>query len=162
VVVSDGTSSVTSSTSFTVTAASGTNVAPLASVTASSQDTSTGQTALKAVDGSILGYPVDYTHEWATVGKKAGAWINLAWSSPQTLTSITLYDRPNTDDQITGGTIAFSDGSTLSVGALPNTGTALTLNFAAKTVTSLRLTVTSVSSTTQNIGLAEIQAFTGS
>ena len=112
--------------------------------------------------GSADGYPGDYTHEWATLGEGAGAWLNLAWSSPQALTSITLFDRPNPDDQITGGTVTFSDGSSLAVGVLPNDGSPLTLTFAAKTVTSLKLTITSVSSTTQNIGLAEIQAFTGS
>ena len=144
-----------------VSAASATNVAPLATVTASSQNTSTGQLATKAVDGSSLGYPTDYTHEWATVGQGAGAWLNLAWSSPQTLSSITVYDRPNLNDQVTGGTITFSDGSSVSVGVLPNDGSPLTLSFAAKTVTSLRFTITAVSSTTQNIGLAEIQAYTG-
>jgi hypothetical protein len=160
VVVSDGTSSATSPTSFTVSTTGTTNVAPLATVTASSQNTSTGQTAAKAVDGSILGYPADYTHEWATNGQKAGAWLNLAWSSPQSLTSITLNDRPNLNDQVTAGTITFSDGSTLTVGALPNDGSPLTVTFPAKTVTSLKFTVTAVSSTTQNVGLAEIQAFT--
>ncbi|MGZ6295092.1 MAG: PIG-L family deacetylase, partial [Candidatus Limnocylindrales bacterium] len=43
---------------------SGTNVAPLATASASSQNASTGQTALKAVDGSSEGYPADYSHEW--------------------------------------------------------------------------------------------------
>ena len=57
-------------------------------------------------------------------------------------------------------TITFSDGSSVSVGVLPNDGSPLTLSFAAKTVTSLRFTITAVSSTTQNIGLAEIQAYT--
>ena len=69
VVVSDGTNSATSPTGLSVSAASATNVAPLATVTASSQNTSTGQLATKAVDGSTLGYPTDYTHEWATVGR---------------------------------------------------------------------------------------------
>ena len=45
------------------------------------------------------------------------------------------------------------------MGTLPNNGSALTLNFAAKTVTSLRLTVNSVSATTSSVGLAELQAF---
>jgi hypothetical protein len=132
----------------------------LATVTASSQNVSTGQVAVKAVDGSTSGYPGDYTHEWATVGQGAGAWLNLAWSTPQTLTSITLYDRPNLNDQITGGTITFSDGSTLTVGVLPNDGSPYTLTFPARTVTNLLLTITSVSATTKNIGLAEIQANT--
>jgi len=134
-------------------------VAPLATVTASSENTSTGQLAVKAVDGSTAGYPGDYTHEWATNGQGVGAWLNLAWASPQTLTSISLFDRPNLNDQIIGATITFSDGSSLPVGTLPNDGSALTLTFPAKTVTSLKLTVTAVSATTRNVGLAEIQTF---
>jgi hypothetical protein len=70
-----------------------------------------------------------------------------------------LYDRPNTDDQITGGNIQFSDGTSVTVGSLPNTGTAYTLTFTAKTVTTFKLNITSGSSTTQNVGLAEIQVY---
>ena len=43
--------------------------------------------------------------------------------------------------------------------ALPNDGSAVTLNFAANTVTTLQLNITSVSATTQNVGLAEIQVY---
>jgi LmbE family N-acetylglucosaminyl deacetylase len=160
VVVSDGTNSASSPIVFTVTSSGAANVAPLATVTASSENSSTGQLAVKAVDGSTDGYPGDYTHEWATNGQGVGAWLNLAWTSPQTLTSITLFDRPNLNDQIIGATITFSDGSSLPVGTLPNDGSPLTLTFPAKTVTSLKLTVTAVSATTRNIGLAEIQVFT--
>jgi hypothetical protein len=146
---------------FTVLGTAGSNVAATATVTASSENTSTGQLAVKAVDGNTDGAGTgDFTHEWATVGQKAGAWLNLQWSSPVTLDSIKLFDRPNANDQITGGTISFSDGSTLAVPSLPNDGSLVTLTFPAKNATSLRLTITTVSSTTLNIGLAEIQTFT--
>ena len=72
---------------------------------------------------------------------------------------IVLYDRPNTNDQITAATLSFSDGSSLSTGSLPNDGSALTLSFAAQTITSVTLTVTAVSSTTVNVGLSEIQVW---
>ena len=72
---------------------------------------------------------------------------------------IVLYDRPNANDQVTGATLTFSDGSSLSTGSLPNDGSALTLSFAAKTITSVTFTVTSVSATTLNIGLSEIQVY---
>jgi LmbE family N-acetylglucosaminyl deacetylase len=144
----------------TPTPSPGTNVAGTATVTASSQNTSTGQTAVKAVDGVIDGYPGDYTKEWATLSGKAGSYLNLAWASPVSLTSVVLYDRPNTDDQVTGGTLTFSDGSTVAVPSLSNTGAATTVAFSAKSTTSLRFTATSVSTTTVNIGLAELQAFT--
>ncbi len=95
-----------------------TNVAGQATVTASSQNTSTQQTAAKAVDGVIDGYPGDYTKEWATIGGGAGSWLKLVWSSPQTLTQVVLYDRPNLDDQITAATLTWSDG-TVGVRACP-------------------------------------------
>ena len=161
-VVGDGqNSSSPASVTITVTGGGGSPVdlALSASATASSQNTSTGQTADKAIDGVVGGYPGDYTVEWATVGGGAGSWLELTWSSPQTFDTIVLYDRPNLNDQITAGTIQFSDGSSIPVPALANDGTGVTLSFPAKTVTSLQLTITAVSATTQNIGLSEIQVY---
>ena len=56
------------------------NIAALATVTASSETVSTGQTARKAVDGSADGYPGDATREWATENKGVGAWLKLVWT----------------------------------------------------------------------------------
>ena len=136
------------------------NVASSATVTASSQDTADGQGAINAVDGVAAGYPASPGNEWSTVKGKAGSWIQLTWSSPQTLAKVVLYDRPNLVDQATGGTLAFSDGSTVTVGALPNDGSPLTVTFAPRTVTSVRFTVTSVLAGTANVGLAELEAWT--
>jgi LmbE family N-acetylglucosaminyl deacetylase len=134
------------------------NIAPQATVSASTETTETSQLATKTVDGFTNGITHgDYTQEWATVGQKAGAWLNLVWPTPHTVNQINLYDRPNSDDQITGGTITFSDGSKMQTGALNNDGTAVTLTFPSKTITSIRLDITSASTTTQNIGLSEIQ-----
>ena len=139
--------------------AAGPDLALSATATASSQNTGTGQTAGKAIDGAVGGYPGNYMEEWATVSGGAGSWLKLTWSSPQTFDTIVLYDRPNGSDQITGGNITFSDGSSITVGTLPNSGSASALSFTAKTVTTLQLNITSVSTTTQNVGLAEIQAY---
>ena len=160
-IVNDGqTNSSPASVTITVaTSSGGSNLALSATATASSQNTSTSQTANKAIDGVIDGYPGDYTREWATQGGGAGSWLKLTWTSPQTVTQVVLYDRPNLDDQITAGTIQFSDGSSLSVGPLNNNGSATTYTFAARTITSLQLNITAVSSSTQNIGLSEIQVF---
>jgi LmbE family N-acetylglucosaminyl deacetylase len=155
-VVNDG-SLNSSPASVTVTVEQ--NIAPLATATASSQNTSTGQQASKAIDGVIDGYPGDYTKEWATNGGKAGSWLKLTWTSAHTVNMIVLYDRPNTNDQITGGNIAFSDGSSITIGALNNSGAATVFTFPNKTITTLQLNITSVSSTTQNVGLSEIQVF---
>jgi hypothetical protein len=137
------------------------NIAPLATVTASSQYTSTGQLATKAVDGIVDGYPGDYTREWATVGQGAGAWIRLAWGTPYTLDRVVLYDRPNSNDQVLGGTLSFSDGSTVAVGALTNSGSGVTVSFTPRSVTSVTFTVNSVSATSRNIGLMEFQSYGG-
>jgi LmbE family N-acetylglucosaminyl deacetylase len=159
-VVSDSQQSSTpADVTVTVTGASPADLALTAVATASSQNTSTGQTAAKAVDGVIGGYPGDYTVEWATNGGGAGSWLKLTWSSPQTFDTIVLYDRPNSSDQITAGNIQFSDGSSIPVPALANDGSGVTLTFAAKTVTSLQLNITAVSASTQNIGLSEIQVY---
>ena len=147
-----------------VTEAPGTeaaNVAAAASVTASSENTASGQTSVKAVDGVIAGHPVDATREWATVGGRAGSYLDLAFPAAVTLNRVVLYDRPNTKDQITGGTLTFSDGTTVPVPTLDNAGQATSISFPDTATTSLRLTVTTVSGTTRNVGLAELQAYTG-
>jgi hypothetical protein len=162
-VVNNGTVSSTPAMVTITTDLYPTNVALNATATASSENTSTGQTADKAIDGIIDGYPRDYTKEWATNSGGAGSWLMLTWNSPQTVDRIVLYDRPNVNDQITGGNIQFSNGSSITIGVLNNNGTATDFTFAAKTITSLQLNITSVSASTSNVGLAEIQVFgTGS
>lgn len=135
------------------------NLASNATATASSQNTSTGQTAAKAIDGSAKGYPADSTKEWATLGGKAGSWLQLTWPTPMTIDKVVVYDRPNSNDRITGATLRFSDGSTVATGSLVNSGTATPVTFTARTTTSLRLEITAVSSATVNIGLAEIEVW---
>ena len=165
ITVSNAGGSSTSIFSFSVSSPSpaGTDVALAATASASSQNSQFGQTADKAIDGFTDGCcSGDYTHEWASQKEGVGAWLSLAWTSPQTLDALTLYDRPNTNDQITSATITFSDGSSVQVGSLPNDGGPLSVTFTPRTVTSLRLTVTRVSDSTGNVGLAEIQAYSGS
>ncbi len=141
------------------------NIAGRSAVTACSENTATGQTAAKAVDGIAQGYPADYTKEWSSLGGKAGCWIQLSWPTQVSISKVVLYDRPNTDDQATAGTLTFSDGSSVPVGTLTNTGptagtaAAVPVSFAPKNVTWVRYTVTSVSATTHNVGLAEIEAW---
>jgi F5/8 type C domain len=157
-VVNNGTASSSPATvTITVTTAAAPDLALTAKATASSA--ASGQGAAKAIDGVIDGYPGDSSKEWATNGGKAGSWLKLTWTTAQTIDTIVLYDRPNANDQITGGNIAFSDGTSIAVGSLPNAGTAYTLTFPAKTVTTLQLNITSVSSTTENVGLSEIQVY---
>ena len=150
----------TISASFQGGSGSESNIASAATVTASSESVATSQLAAKAVDGYIDGYPGDYTREWATNGQGVGAWIQLTWPSPgYIIDRIILYDRPNSDDQVTAGTISFSDGSAITVGPLNNAGGATEYDFTARQVTSIRLNMTGVSSSTINVGLSEIQVY---
>jgi LmbE family N-acetylglucosaminyl deacetylase len=136
------------------------NVAPAAQVTASSDSTPGHRPAEDAVDDAVPGFTAAPNSEWATRGGRAGSWINLGWASPQHLTRVVLHDRPNARDRVTAGLLTFSDGSTVPVGALPDNGEAQIIRFAPRTVTGVRLTVTKVSGTTRNVGLAEFQAYT--
>lgn len=133
------------------------NLALQATATASSS--SSGQPASAAIDNVISGYPGDYTAEWASDHQGAGATLTLTWASAVTFDSVVLYDRPNTNDQILSATLLLSDSVSVPVGTLPNDGSALTLNFTAMTTGTLTLQIDSVSSTTDNVGLSEIQVF---
>ncbi|GAA3337460.1 hypothetical protein GCM10017714_04590 [Curtobacterium pusillum] len=139
-----------------------TDVTGSATVTASAENRADGQTAAKAVDGVVSGYPDAPTAEWVAPSGRAGTWIQLGWPKATSLTEIDLADRSNANDQVLGGTLTFSDGSSVSVPALANGGALQSVTFAARQVTWARFTVTSVSSTTENIGLAEIRAYTTS
>ena len=130
------------------------NLATLATVSVSSESTATQQLGIKAIDGIVDGAPGDYTKEWATNGQLAGAWIKLTWSLPVSASQVTLYDRPNLTENVTSGTISFSDGTTVPVGSLPNDGAPLVVSFAGRTITWMQFTVNTAVG--QNIGLAEI------
>jgi LmbE family N-acetylglucosaminyl deacetylase len=133
------------------------NLASIATATASSENVGRGQGAIQAIDGIVDGYPTDPTKEWVSIGQLTGAWIQLTWPSVQTLGRVVLHDRINSSDQITSGTLRFSDGSTLAVGSLPNDGTGLPIDFAARSVTWVRLEV--ISARGDNAGLAEFETY---
>ncbi|KAE8382385.1 putative deacetylase LmbE-like domain-containing protein [Aspergillus bertholletiae] len=135
------------------------NVARNATATASSQNADGGQGAEKALDGFIDGYPGVVTTEWATVGGGTGSTLRLTWANPQSISEIYLYDRPNVDDQVTGGILQFEDGSTITVPTLDNYGRPNRIRFTEKITRSLFFTVTAVSPSTRNVGLAEIEVY---
>ena len=134
------------------------NIAPSATVTASSERAPL-QSARKAVDTLVGGYPTNPEREWATVAQTAGAWIELRWPTPHLVDRVRLHDRPNPDDQVLTGTLTFSDGPPIAVGALDNDGTAVDVDFTPRSVRWIRFTVNSTSSKSVNTGLAEILVF---
>lgn len=136
----------------------GSNLAMDASVLVSSENQTDQQLGVKAINGVIEGFSNgSYLHEWATISEKTDAWIELRWSSPQTIGRIVLYDRPNNTDNVGIGTLSFSDGSTVSTPALVTNGSATTVSFTARTVSWVRYTWHA--GVGVNTGLAEIQAY---
>jgi hypothetical protein len=121
-----------------------------------------GYRAEAVVDKVVGGYPGNTSAEWASNGEKAGAFIRLTWNAPQAIDKIWLFDRPNTHaDQVLAGRLEFSDGSSMSVGALPDdAASALEITFPLKRVAWIEFHVTSVKPETLNAGLAEIAVFT--
>ena len=147
-IVNDGSqNSSPDSVSVTVQAAQPyVNIAPSASVTASSESVDMGALAISAVDGCIDGYPAGpWTCEWRAENEGTGAWLLLTWGNAYTVDRVVLYDRPNSDDHILSAILSFSDGSTLHVGPLDNGGAAVEYTFASKVITSLLFTVDGVS-----------------
>ena len=133
----------------------GRNIAASALVRASSENVAGGQGALRAVDGVISGAPLEPGAEWVTSGQLGGAWIELSWPSTMRIGQVNLYDRPSNSENITSGTITFSDGSSLRVGSLPVNGRVLPVLFPPKSVTWVRFTVDQAEGTAT--GLSEIQ-----
>jgi len=133
------------------------NVAQTARASASSENARLEQTADKAIDGIVEGYPADQTHEWATQGQANGAWLQLDFPEPVTIARVDLYDRPNLSDQVLSGELSFSDGSRLNVGALMNDGRPVSVSFAPRSVRWLRFVITSARG--ENLGLAEVEAW---
>jgi hypothetical protein len=134
------------------------NVAQDAVVTVSS--THADYSPAGATDGVVDGYPRAITHEWASAGEQATALIRLTWGQAQTIDRVWLFDRPNDLDQITSGMLVFSDGATITTGALPDDAKkGLEIRFDRKTVDWLVFVVTGAKKGSPNIGLSEITVF---
>ncbi|MBP1965355.1 DUF7402 domain-containing protein [Paenibacillus aceris] len=129
------------------------NLAQRATITASSSPVNDHRYDPQNVADDIIG--VWGSGEWASNGE-ANPWIQLDWSSSQTINKILLYDRPNTSDWSQGGTLTFSDGSSVTVTGIPNDGKVKEVSFADKQVTWVRFQVTG---STGNNGLSEFQVF---
>ncbi|WP_202896372.1 DUF7402 domain-containing protein [Actinopolymorpha pittospori] len=91
--------------------------------------------------------------EWASGGEQ-NPWIRLEWTTPVQADTITLYDRPGVDDA-TGGTLSFSDGSSVPVDGIPADGGAKTVSLGQKRFTWVRFQV--VGGSGPNVGLAEFE-----
>ncbi|KAL4943432.1 hypothetical protein BDV06DRAFT_138528 [Aspergillus oleicola] len=135
------------------------NIALKAKITASSSNVGANQTPDKAVDGSTGGFPAAHAHEWATEGGKAGSWLSLSWESPQVISKVALFDRPNLDDQVLAAALEFDNGNAIEIGDLTNYGTRRLVDVGDRTAQNLTVKITAVTSSTINVGLSEVQVF---
>ena len=133
----------------------GLNLAITAQVTVSSENAGGGQSRMRAVDGVADGAPRDPAREWVTIGQLAGAWIQLAWPAPVSVAQVNLWDRPSTSENVLGGTLTFSDGSRITVGALPADGSVWPVTFTPRTVNWVRFTIDRAQGSAT--GLSEIE-----
>lgn len=129
------------------------NLAPEASVSVSSEFPDPNYNKNKMVDGVIQ---QTGTGEWASNGETT-PWAQLNWNQEVTLSNVKLYERPNTSDHITAGTLIFSDGSQVAISTLPNKGDALQIDFTERSVTWVKFQVTGGSG--PNNGLSEFRAY---
>jgi putative alpha-1,2-mannosidase len=99
--------------------------------------------------------------EW--IGGSPNAWygwinypkLELKWNTAQTVNKVVIYDRPCAEEHMAACVLKFSDNSEVHVVAVPNDGRPKTVAFAARTVTSVTLTV--VDGVGTNIGLSELE-----
>lgn len=133
------------------------NIAFLAEVDVSSENSEKLQLGIKAIDGLIDGYPRFPGHEWATLGETEGAWIRLSWQRAYKVNKIILYGHPGPGNNITSATLTFSDGSSLQVGCLPVNGSSYEIEFVPKTIEWVKLTVDTADG--EYTGLSEFEVY---
>ena len=128
------------------------NVAPDATVSVSSEH-SGAFAASNVVDGCT---GIHESGEWASKGDKK-PWVQLTWATPKTINRVVLYDRPNPTDDAVGGTLSFSDGSSIAVTGIPADGAAREVRFDNKTVTWVKFHASEGKGV--NVGLSEIEVY---
>lgn len=106
----------------------------------------------------------DQTAEWASNGEKAGAWIEIDFEYPVSVTEIRLFDRVYRTDATFTGTLTFSDGSSEAVvfpplNPYPKTPAIVTFAQAKEGIQWVRFTVDTCHPSANAVGLAEFQVF---
>lgn len=141
-----------------------TNKSTTATVTASSEYNSNYKKE-NAIDGIINRWDAG---EWASLGEKEEAWIQLTWGAPQKISEVWIYDRPNKYDHIDDAYLLIDnngDGTadqTLHLGMFPYGGAPKKIYLTASegtSIYSMKLVITDAKETTLNVGLSEIECY---
>ena len=120
------------------------NIAPRAHVTVSNV-LNENYAAGNLVDGKIM---YGDKGEWACKGSVTSwgvmytPWAQLEWDEEVCVDRVVLYDRVSLAEHLAGGTLQFSDGSQLSVTAIPNDGSPKSISFPKKKVKWIRFEAT--------------------
>src|SRR5680860_89435 len=124
-----------------VTEKQGVNIAPQATVSATSED-GEGKAA-GAIDGVVDLDGINLRHEWVSQ-EGGGAIIKLEWDSPVTIDKIRIFDSPDPGRWTKEGYLVFSDGSMEWMYAAPsNSAKAPTeISFGPRTVKWVKFTIT--------------------
>ena len=135
------------------------NIAPQAKVTVSDAlDEAHGGERLN--DGVFL---QDGRGEWACQGSVTSwgvmhlPWALLEWDEEVSVDRVVLYDRTTLAEHLAGGTLSFSDGTSLSVTCIPNDGSPREIRFPAKKIRWLGFQAGDGAG--KDIGLSEIEVF---
>lgn len=123
------------------------NIAPAATITASSEGPARRQTGEGVAEGQAD------SNEWVPA-ESVGAWLTLTWDRPALVSEIVLYDRADLSSNVRSGTLIFDDGSVIMVRALPAEGTPEHIKFPPKKVRSVTFRIDQAQG--PNAGLDEI------
>jgi predicted alpha-1,2-mannosidase len=124
---------------------------PNVTATASSEY-SAGYAAEKVFDGVIGSKD---SGDWASRGER-NPWIQLDWEEPIRADKIILFDRSG-QDNANGGTLTFSDGSSVEVDDIASDGSATTVELDMKTFEWVRFQIEG--GTGPNPGLSEFEVY---
>jgi len=92
--------------------------------------------------------------EWSSKGEQT-PWIRVDLEKKTRVDRIVLYDKVNDIDNARGGTLSFSDGSSLEVTGIPIDGTPHTVEFPAKDVAWVKFEIAEGEG--HNVGLTEFE-----
>ena len=96
------------------------------------------------------------TSEWHTASADSARWIKLTWDRPQRIRAVLLSDASHPDNNVTGYTIEFEDGTRLSGTNLPVRGAYRERSVSTGSVESTWVKVSITSHTGSNPGLGEV------
>ncbi len=146
---------------FTTAFAGPYNIAPQATVSASSEGA--GFPASRVNDGVIRIADKGCWKSESQVtfwGEINYPWVQLDWADEVSVDKVILYDIPQLDSHTAGGVLHFSDGSEVRVLQIPNDGAPCEVAFPVRTTRWLRFEATDGDGS--GLGLSEIEVFPAS